>query len=288
MSNLSIAIVWDWNKAAWAKPLVHDGLMAALNLIGEKHQVDWFIPPDFPPKNKYDWILPWGVSSIPFNDTIEKYKARKALLCAGHPYDILNNHKFETIFVESPGVYKELKGHKNVVLAFGTDTDFFKPRKMKKIIDAVYPATYSPWKRQIFFAKAIGNRGLACGVLQHDGKTEYEACLSNGVYSLVGLVPTRMVATLYNIARSCVITAVHGSERTALEAMASNLPLVVTNDNELTCSLLSKECIKADPNPRAIKEAFEEAINKEVNTRDYILRNYSHKIYAERMLKELE
>ena len=70
--------------------------------------------------------------------------------------------------------------------------------------------------------------------------------------------------------------------------MACNVPLVVTNDNELLCSLLPEEVIKVDPHPEAIKKGFLEAMEKEVKTRDYLLdKGYTHYDYADKILEVL-
>ena len=285
---MKIAFCWPWNLAKWAFPLVHDGLKAAMDLVAKEYQVDWFFGEDDPPVGVYDWIFVWGVSSVPINFRLDKYKCKKGLFCAGHADDIVNLKKFNVVFVESPLIFDQLKPHCNkCVLAFGTDTDFFKPMDFPKHIDALYPATFSAWKRQQLFGLAVRERGLAFGVMQPDGKEYYATCLENGTATLAGLMPTCLMPVMYNVSRSVIITSWHGSERTALEAMACNIPLVVTEDNQLTCSLLHKDCIKTDPHPSNIREAFLKAIKLNVNTRDYILKNYSHKIYADKIFNEI-
>lgn len=293
--SLRIAFVHPWSRAKWAEPLVWDGLHGALEIIGKKHQLDWFLEDDVP-DDSYDWILPWGVGSLPFNNTIEKYKARKALICAGHPDDLANIDKFNCVFVESPAVYEKMKPFcQRIVLAFGTDTDFFRPpnqfheEPIKKMFDAFYPATYSPWKRQDLFAKALeGYKAMTCGVIQLDGVNLYQECEQRGIYTMAGLVPTKLIAQLYNMSKVCVITSWHGSERSALEAMATNIPLVVTKDNELVCSLVSDQCFVAEPSPEGVREAFLKALDSKVTTRDYIKEKYSHYIYARKILDVLE
>lgn len=284
---MKIAVVWDWGLASWAKPLAHDGLMAAMDLIAKEHQVDWYLDGQYP-EDVYDWILPWGVGSIGFNKTIEKYHARKALLCAGHYQDIENFDKFEAIFVESPLMYKKVRAQGfRTVLAFGTDTDYFKPQKRDKIVDAFYPATFSPWKRQDLFSMALGPNGLACGTIQPDGIDLYHQCQDNKTYTLAGLLPSKLVAEMYNLAKCCIITSWHGSERTLLEAMSSNCPVVLTKDNELTVSLASPEVILVEPKIEAVWSGVQQALKKKVKTRAFVLEKYSHTIYAERLLKVL-
>lgn len=284
---MKIAVVWDWRLASWAKPLAWDGLHAALKLVAKTHQVDWYLDSIYP-KDEYDVIMPWGVGSIPFNFIINQYHAKKILLCAGHPQDTANFEQFDTILVESPEVRRQLSGkHPHIVLAFGTDTDLFRPDGSEKILDCFYPATFSQWKRQDLFTGAVGTSGLACGTVQPDGAPLYDECVARGTYTLSGLVPSALVAKLYNMARCTVITSWHGSERTLLEAMASNCPVVLTKDNTLTASLACDEVILVDPTIEAIKRGIQHALLKVVHTRDYVLSKYSHEIYARRILEQL-
>lgn len=288
MARLKIAFVWPWDGAKAVRPLVQDGLMTAMDLIGKKHQVDWFMSGDEPP-DEYDWILVWGVSSVPFNFKLRAYKAKKALMCAGHADDTVNLNQFNAVFVESPLIYKQLKPYcRRLVHAFGVDTGFFKPLSIPKCIDAVYPATFSLWKRQNLFAEAVGRRGLCFGVVQPDGVEDFDYCNQKGTVALGGLMPHSMMNVMYNVSRTCVITSWHGSERTALEAMAVNVPVVVTNDNDLTCSLLNGEGVITDPDPVSIRKAFEKALTMKVNTRSYILKHYTAEIYAKKILEVIE
>lgn len=280
---MKIAIVHPNEKSKWSEPLVWDGLHRALEIVAEKHKVDWFLAGD-EPDGSYDWIIPWGVGSEPFNNTIQNYRARKALFCAGHPQDQNNFEKFEAIFVESPAVAKQIL-HPKVVLAFGTDTEFFKPKKEKKLFDVFFPGTYSPWKRQDLLMRSCeGLQVMTCGVVQPDGMEIFSQC----EYSMAGLIPTALISKLYNMSKVVVIPAWHGSERTTLEAMSSNVPLVITKDNDLACSLTNDEVIKVDPSPEAIREGIEKAFKLKVNTRDHVLEHYSEQKYAERILEVLE
>jgi len=281
-----VALVHPNERAKWSEAITWDGLHAALEIVGDKHEVKWFLENERP-DDSYDWIIPWGVGSEPFNNTIEHYSARKALLCAGHPHDTKNFEKFEAIFVESPAVAKKIL-HPKVVVAFGTDTQFFKPRSEEKLFDVFFPGTFSPWKRQDLLVEAAkGLRLLTCGVVQPDGQNLALQCQNNG-YCLQGLVPTRIVAKLYNMSRVVVIPAWHGSERTALEAMSSNIPLVIALDNETACSLAAENVFVANPDPDSLRESIDLALRSDVGTRDHVLNNYSEKIYAEKILEVIE
>lgn len=288
MREIRIAVVWPWKGSKQFKPQIHDGLMSALDLINAmpEYHVDWFLEDDVP-DDSYDWIMPWGVSSIQFNYTIDKYKCKKALFCAGHADDTVNLKKFDVVFVESPMILEHLRPHCwRIELAFGVNTDEYKPLDVPKMIDAVYPATYSGWKRQQLFAEALKHRGMCFGVMQPDGMEYYRHCVHSGTMALVGLMPQQLMNFMYNVSRTCVITSWHGSERTALEALACNLPVVVTNDNVLTCSLLPKEgAIACDPHPDNIRKAFEEALTfTNLKNREYVLSKWTHRHYAEKIL----
>lgn len=290
MKKLKIAVIWEYDKAKWTQPIQHDGLREALSIVEKEFQVDWFLEGKVPDINDgYDFVCPWGVGSMPTCETIDKYiHSKKILICAGHPSDLANIGKFDHVFVESPAVYQQMLPFcKSISVAFGTNTEFFKPDPDEpKILDVFFPATYSLWKRQDLFGKSVkGLRALTCGTMQPDGVDLYNICNENGVYTQVGLMPSRLVSQLYNMSRVVCITAWHGSERTILEAQATNIPLVLVRDNELGCSLVTDETIIVEPYPNAIRAGIEQALKKTVNTRKFILEKYSHIKYAEAMLK---
>lgn len=290
MNKLRISVVHPDPVARWAFPLMHDGLKAAINIIGQKHEVKWFLGGD-EPDDSWDFIMVWGVASMPFNRTVEHYKGKKILLCAGHPQDIENLEKFDAVLVESPEVYRQMAPFcKRIEIAFGTDVELFQPRIENKVYDAMFCGTFSDgWKRQKLFAEGLkGYRGLCVGTMQMDGVEGYKACVENGIDTIVGLVPTRLIATLYNMSKVAVIPAWHGSERSILEAQASNIPLVLVKDNELGCSLVTDQTIIVDPTPEAIRLGFEQALTRTVSTRKFILEKYSERKYAEKILKVIE
>ena len=263
-----------------------------MDIIGKTHQVDWFLGGDVP-DNNYDWIMPWGVCSLPFNQTIEKYSGKKALLCAGHPSDLVNIEKFDHIFVESPAVYREmLPFTKSISIAFGVDTELFKPNPDEpKIFDVLYIATWSEgWKRQSLFAESVkGLRACAAGSLQPDGIEGLKKCTENGVYTMVGLVPTRVVALLYQMSKVCVITSWHGSERSMLESLASNVPLIITKDNELGASLVEYHAEIVNPNPIKIRTSIDLQLKRQyMDERNWVLQKYSAQQYVHKILEVLE
>src|SRR3990167_10838178 len=114
------------------------------------------------------------------------------------------------IFAESEPVYNEVRAlGLPVIKAFGTDTDFFKPKKVKKTIEYFYPATFSPWKRQRDIAY-LGNKLLCVGTKQPDGKLDYQECKKAGVKIEEGYFPVEKILNYYQRAKNVIIPAYHG------------------------------------------------------------------------------
>ena len=177
------------------------------------------------------------------------------------------------VFTESQPVYDAVRAHGiRTIKAFGTDTDFFKPDPKKtKDIRYFYPATFSPWKRQTEISD-LGSDLQLIGTIQPDGLDEYQRCANRGCKIDVGYFPATKIRDYYQRAEQVVIPAIHGSERTVLEAMSTDiLPVVVHPENVRTYSY--------------IKEYNESGLK---SPREFILKNYSEKIYAENLTKGIE
>ena len=267
-----IAFIWYFEKATWVFPNWRDGHRRAIEEIGKKHEVDWFLNKELPEIGKYDFLLFWSSSQEDFFPLLERYKTEKKGIClTTNPHNPDNLRKMDVIFVESDPVYNEVRTlGLPVIKAFGTDTDFFKPSDVKKDIDYFYPATFSPWKRQRDIAY-LGKKLLCVGTVQPDGQEDYQACEKAGVQLEIGYFPAIKILSYYQRAKNVIIPAVHGSERTVLEAMACDIIPEINKENKKALSY------------------FDEFRNSDFESpRDFILANYSHKIFAENLLKGIE
>jgi hypothetical protein len=230
--SVKIAFIWPWPQAKSVYPKWRDGLRRALELIGERYQVDWFFEEDYKDKDLtgYQAILVWADSQDLVVDHLPS-RVRKGLILTTMPYDIDNLRKYQIIFCESKPVLREVQKHGLYgIHAFGTDDEFYKPNGTQKDILYFYPATFSPWKRQRDIANLKG--GLWCiGTVQPDGQEDLQACIANGVHVMEGYFSPDVVREYYDRAEFVVIPAVHGSERTVLEAMSMNLLPQVTPSN---------------------------------------------------------
>lgn len=271
---MKISFIWFWNRASEIMPKWRDGLRRAIEYIAKTNEVDWFLDEKVPsPKDKYDALIFWGDSNCPFFSNIDNYECKKAICLSTNPINIENLKKLDAVYCETAPVYEETRRYGiRAIRAFGTDDEFFKPAqpRLKKEIEYFYPATFSPWKRQSSIAK-LGKKLLCVGTLQPDGKSELEECQKRGVNVEIGYFPAEKIKEYYNRSRNVIIPAVHGSERTVLEAMSMNIIPIVEAQNVKAHSLV-KECVESIyPTPR-----------------DFIINNYSYKKYAEAILKGIQ
>jgi len=269
---MKIALLWYWNQAEEIYPYWRDGVRAAFDVIGKKHDADIYLG-EVEPEGAYDAVIFWGDSHCPFFEKLNNHKGKKGILLTTDPHNIDNLRKLDVIYCESQPIYDVVRSYGlHAVKAFGTDTDFFKPDEtVKKDIPYFYPATFSPWKKQSDLA-FLGDKLWCVGTVQPDGQKEYEAVKQAGAHIANGYFKAEHIRDLYQRTQKIIIPAVHGSERTVIEAMACNiLPKVLNPANIRTRSYLSEYAASGHTTPR-----------------DFILENYSHTVYANAILKGLQ
>lgn len=268
-----IAIIWWWDKSSEVYKNWRDGVRGAMDIISKEHEVAWYFDKTIPDPGEFDFLLFWSSTNEDYFDFIDNYKEPKGLLLTTNPHNPKNLHKMNVVYCESDPVYQEVRSFGvRAIKAFGTDTDYFKPNeKKRKDIPYFYPATFSPWKRQDELID-LGSDLYLVGTIQPDGLDIYQRCANRGCHIEVGYFPVSKIRNYYQRAQSVPIPAIHGSERTVLEAMSCDIkPVVIHPTNTKTYSY--------------IKE-FEESGLK--SPREFVLKNYSHKIYAEQIMKGVE
>lgn len=267
---MKIQFIWYWNRAEEIYPLWRDGLRAALEEINKTHRVEWILG-EKQPTNDADFILFWGDSNCPLFNTIDQYKTKKGIILTTDPHNISNLAKLDVVFCESTPVYEAVRARGlRAIKAFGTDTDFFKPTKREKDIEYFYPATFSPWKRQRDIAH-LGEKLFCVGTLQPDGEDDFRACKEHHVHTACDYYPVKQIREYYDRSRHVVIPAIHGSERTVLEAMSMNIIPKVNPENVRTISY--------------VKEFM---TSKYYTPREFVVVNYSHNVYAKQLLRGIE
>lgn len=312
---MKIAFVHDWNVNFQQELDWQDGLAAALAELEKRgHTVSRFVCTDS--ANYYipnplgliyasnnlaahvktempDVILHWADFTRPNAKPLKELGIPMALCFAGGEVSTYNTYDFDHVFVESQ-VYADKLEELGVPhsIAFGTNTDLFKPIEAQpKLIDTLMPGTFAAWKRHSLYAQATqGLCSLACGYMYHDHEQEcWEECLRMGV-TVLPHVSADVLHYLYAASKVCVIPSMSsgGSQRTVLEAMAMNLPLVVTDSDKF--DYLTDECFRVEPEAEAIRGAVLALLDgdRTVNTREHVLNNWSHIQYADALEKGLQ
>jgi glycosyltransferase involved in cell wall biosynthesis len=306
-------MIWDWPPVLAQVSTWEDGLAAALKeLINRGHEVNVYMPgdavqiiehpyftitviPDIPSQievDKPDVVLIWGDMTRPNARKIIELNIPMALCFAGG--DVLGENLtlFDHVFIESQ-VYAEAldeAGYTNFSIAFGANTELFTPIQQNKQFDTIFPATFAAWKRHNLYASATkGLRALACGYIYHDHEQEcWQDCLKSGV-TILPHTSARVLKYLYAASRVCVIPSRSdgGSQRTVLEAMAMNLPIVTCDSNKYDWA--GDLIYRAEPNPESIRGYIDALLDGEqsINTRDWVLNNMSHIQYADALEKGL-
>lgn len=266
---MTLAFLWYWNRSEEIYPYWRDGLRAAIEEIGKTHDVVLFLGEHLPQED-YDCYLLWGDSNCPAIPLLRDRKGKKGIILTTDPHNVDNLRAMDIVFCESNPVYKAVRAHGvHASKAFGTDTDFFMPDPNRvKDIPFFYPATFSPWKRQSEIAH-LGKDLYCVGTLQPDGVDEMQVCIEKGVNVAQGYFKAEHIRDLYQRAQNVVIPAVHGSERTVLEAMATNILPEVTNPQNVRT--------------RSYIEEFKQSGME--TPRQFVERYYSHTKYAKDILK---
>lgn len=320
---MRVALIWDWNNDQSQLLSWQDGLAAALEVLKKDITLDCYTQVDgisddgmtfrnphvdfkaFPTwelmakaiqGQNYDAYLFFADLTRPALNEMAGEKPT-ALCFTGGWADSSCADRISLFFVESkPYLDKFRRDGRNVVQAFGTNTRLFRPlNRERKVWDAVFPATFAEWKRHALFAEALGEKGAAFGFFQDHEPWCYDDCLKSGVFTLPH-VPAYLIPFFYDAAHTCVITsnAAGGSQRTVLEAMACNIPVIIMKDSDKTSEYIEEAGPNAgkivEPTVEAIREAVLEfkVSSAEPTGRAYIKSKWSEVHYANEILEGLK
>lgn len=273
----------------------NDGLRAAMRLIEQEHEVTYHEPEEDLPT--VDWILLWEApcthASEVWGNAYKKVQyspQKKALLFAGGPIQKHWVDGFDHVFVESlinKDDFTRL-GVKNSV-AFGINTNIFKPLPdVEKIYTTVTHGTCAGWKRQNLVGEAFKDRALVFGQPQDTDPKMFDDCRNFGCTVLLEQTyeNTNILLNSGQVSVNCA-DFWGGGQRSTLEALACDLPVVVMAD-----SPKNREYIEAsgcgyicNPDVESIKRAVNTALSeKQPKSREYVMKYWTPEHYKNALL----
>lgn len=318
---MRIAFVHDWNPDFYQEYTWQDGLCAALKELKNRgHEVRLYADVERTIPNiihtegiaplahlikgiDREWpevILCWADFTRQNAEPLAKLGKPMAICFAGGEAISHNTELFDHIFVESQTYEDILKaaGHP-VSRAFGANTDLFQPTEQAKIFDTIFPATFALWKRHRIFARATEHlRACAVGYMYDNWESEcWKDCVKAGNLVLPHVSPDAL-NRLYNASHTCLLTSesVGGSQRTILEAMACNIPVLAISDSEKLCEFIRDaedrgytvgEIIDAERPIEEYRDVIEAWSKGPTNGREFVQKYWSHIQYADALEKGL-
>lgn len=229
-----------------------DGLWAALNVLEKDFEVSKRnLQENFPDVAVgFDFILGWGG----FNSSVDNFlqnaitgNAKKGLCIAGNAFPPTGANNYDVLFYETKWYRPQISFHKNIVQAFGINSDIYnKPDLPFPIIfDYIGVGALADWKH---WEKMEEKKGLRLVVGEYqEGNPEESGrianhLLQNGVM-VSPLVHPYDLANFYHWSRKCYIPADinGGGERAVWEARACGLEVEIEDANPKLNELLSNE-----------------------------------------------
>jgi len=311
---MRIAFLWDWDIVPEQAITWKDGLARAIQILSERHSVrvfavgaDYVLPHEFFPIHvkehgdgvmagiiEYapDVILHWGDMTRPHAKILSSLNIPMAICFAGGATDAENWYRFGHVFVENEEYRKKFDEQGvSVSIAFGTNTKLYTPITAQKTLDAYFPATFADWKRHNLFTESTRGLRTMCAGYMYPVSERYcwEDTMNAGVLvtSHISAEANRMLMAQ---TRCVLVTSknVGGSQRTVLEALAMNTPVIVMSDN-IKCAeyLRSVGCEDwiVEPDAKQIRQKIEEI--QPCDTRTRLIGLWDEYAYANELEREL-
>lgn len=294
-----------------------DGLPRAVEVLAEKHQVEWYTGGDaltFPHRGYIlnrvpteagliarltaqspDIIVCWGSLDRPWHRAVhEQFPGTPKVLCfAGGPREHIAKSYFRVIVVESQ-VYLDdfTKAGVTAMRGFGTNTKLFRSLGLPKVWRAIYPASFCFHKNIELFARAFEGSGFVVG---NHNETTIVSKLIQLRTPHAHRVSSQVLCDLYNASHCTVLTGGpdSGCQRAVLESMACGIPVVVMRDNDKCAEFVRESgfgriCHPIDVEIRAaVEELLESPIDKTIGI-EYVKTNWSEYQYADSLLRACE
>lgn len=225
---------------------VKDGLWAALELLKKNFLVSKVNIAGNHRVTTPDFVLGWGAWMSPVDSFVRKFNCPRGLCIAGNAFSPHKSDEYDVLFYETKWYQPVIGYHKNIVHAFGVNTDIYYNMELEKDIDYLGVGAFARWKRWEKMKVKSGVRFIV-GEFQGDNISEsgeiWEMLEDGGVFC-VKMVKQAELNLFYNRAKVVYIPAVTmgGGERAVFEARACECKVEIESDNPklkelLTCDL---------------------------------------------------
>lgn len=244
-----------------------DGLWAALQLLSDDYDILYInLAFNLPNLEDIDFILGWGG----FDSPVDKFLRTvthlpKGLCIGGNAFPPSNTDTYDVLFYETEWYKPNIKDHRNIVHAFGVNTDIYKPMDLPKVFDYITVGSFSLWKRQFLLTRKAGVK-IAVGEIQKDNMDEsgniVGALLPRGV-GVMDMVAPEKLAVLINLSKTCYIpaTTIGGGERAVLESRACGIDVEIEPDNPKLLEFLDSPIYDHKYYAKQLKKGIESCLN---------------------------
>lgn len=293
--NPTLSFVWfgiDGRFGKWK-----DGLWLAMKHLEKEYTVYYQEPTE---EIKGDIILFWEAPCTANGKDKEMYlkiqnnPKPKILLFAGGPIKAEWVKGFDIICVESEINKKEFAEIGiETITAFGINEEIMRPMVMDILYDGMHHGTCASWKRQWLLGEALGDKGLVVGRYQEEDPFPFNECKKYGC-NIMEEQPAENIAVLLNRSHACVQTSDYwgGGQRCTLEAMACGVPVICMEDSPKNREYVEESGFGfvVYPNKEEIRKAVEKIKENPFDPkqgRDYIMKKWTSKHYADNLIKAI-
>ncbi len=196
-----------------------------------------------------NFMLGWGAFGSRVDATLQLAEGKKGLCIAGNTFPPTGADKYDVLFYETKWYRPQIGFHRNIVQAFGINTDIYFDYPIQKPIvwDYLGVGAFATWKR---WEKIIDKKGLKMVIGEYQDNNSIESdyiitkLISNHVM-VSNMVTPYNLSNIYNWSRTVYIPADinGGGERAVLEAKACGCKVEIEDDNPKLKELLNLDKI---------------------------------------------
>lgn len=269
MNKSKLLFVYDMPE--WKEKFWMDGLWAALNLLEEDFEIEKINlikangELSFHVDTKF--ILGWGGFNSRVDHSIRHLTTKtstwsKGLCIGGNAFPPTGADNYDVLFYETKWYRPQISFHKNIVHAFGVNTDIYNQPDIPFPIvwDYIGVGAFADWKRWPKMLDKKGNR-LVVGEFQENNPVESgwiaDKLLRNGVM-VSNMVHPFDLANLYHWSRTLYTPADinGGGERAIMEAKSCGLIVEIEEDNPKLKEVLEGPVLSHFDYAKALKKGI--------------------------------